>query len=76
MFRSLTNPLEQIQGIPHRIWLATQQMLWMWSGSFMAPSPFWIQLCVHGLKTHVSSTSNGPQPPYNKAPVATGGSTI
>ena len=76
MFSSLTNPLEQIQWIQHRILLAIQQMLWMWSGSFMVPRPFWIQLCVHGLKTHVLSTSNGPQSLYNKAPVATGGSMI
>ena len=46
MFRSLTstNPLEQIQRIQHRILLATQQMLWMCLGSFMVPSPFWIQV--------------------------------
>ena len=68
---------EQIQLTLHWILLATHQMLWMWSGSFMVPSPFWIQLlCVHGSKTLVSSTSNGPQSPSNKAPVATGGSTI
>ena len=32
----------------------------------MVPSPFWIRLCVRGLKTHVSSTSNGRQSPYYK----------
>ena len=35
--------------------------------------PFWIRLCTHGFKTHVSSTSNGRQLIYNQAPEATGG---
>ena len=73
MFRSLTNPQEQIQRTQHRILLATQQMLWMWLGSFMVPNPFWIQICVHGFKTHLSSTSDGLQLIYNQAPEATGG---
>ena len=71
MLRSLRNP--QIQLIQCRILLA---MFWMWSDSFMVPSPFWIQLCVRGVKTHVSLTSNGHQCPYYMAPVATGGSMI
>ena len=69
MFRSLTNPLEQIQRIQHRILLETRKCcgcVWVRSWYRVHSGYKFIQLCVQGLKTHMSSTSNGSQSPYNK----------